>query len=393
MEIRMNTLRNAIFNILMAAILCSAPVAHGKAQAPKRPQTEEQVNMALGFLDKLLTVSSLARHIESRNFPPAIAYLNEARRLHDQALISLNENNLVLAIARRDEAIRLAFEAGHLSQRATDDQNKPKNDYDSRLRSIQALTTAYESIAKKSGKSELIEQLNHKVEDDLALADKLRDDDNYVGGRAELDKVYLVVRSAVEQIRGGQTLGALSNNGIATSPLQHDYETKLRSIQALLDAQQRIADEKSSVEHKEHLKLTVSALLNSAQDYAASNDYEQALKTVKQAYQIVTASIEQLRGGETLVRTLHFETPEEEYHYELDRNDTYSMLIHMLVEDKKTMEITDRIQQFLDQSNALRKLAERQAASGSFDEAIKSLEQSTRNLIFAMRNSGFFIPG
>lgn len=389
----MNVLHRTLLPILVSAVICVAPAVHSKAKSPERPQTQEQVGMALGFVDKLLTVSSLARHIESRNFAPAIAYLQEARRLHAQAVISLSENNLVAAIAKRDEAIRLAFEAGHLSQRASENQDKPKNDYENRLRSIQALTKAYESITKKSGKSELIDQLNDKVEEDLSTADRLRAEENYVAGRAALDKAYLVIRNAVEQVRGGQTVGELSNNGIISSPRQHDYETKLRSINALLDAQQRIADEKSSAEHKQQLKRTVNAMLNSAQDYAASNDYEQALKTINQAYQIVTASIEQLRGGETLVRTLHFETPEEEYHYELDRNETYNMLIHMLVEDKKTMEITARIQQFLDQANALRKLGERQAESGDFDSAIKSLEQSTRNLIFAMRNSGFFIPG
>lgn len=393
MENKMNTSRKALLSLLIAMTLCTSSAVAAKAKAIVRPQTQEQVSMALGFVDKLLTISSLARHIESRNFPPAIAYLNEARRLQSQALVSLSENNLVLAIARRDEAIRLAFEAGHLSQMASADRDKPKTDYESRLRSIQALTTAYASITKSSGKSELVRQLNKKIEDDLATADMLRAEDNYVAGRAALDKAYLVVRDAVEQVRGGQTIGELSSNGINASPLQHDYETKLRSITALLDAQQRIADEKSSVEHKQQLKLTVSALLNSADDYASANDYEQAIKTLNQAYQIVTSSIEQLRGGETLVRTLHFETPEEEYHYELDRNETYHMLIHMLVEDKKTMEITERIQQFLDQANALRKLGEHQAENGDFDTAIKSLEQSTRNLIFAMRNAGFFIPG
>jgi tetratricopeptide (TPR) repeat protein len=389
----MKTLNTTLLSLLIATALGTATVAHAKATAPERPQTQEQVTMALGFVDKLLTVSSLARIIEDSHFAPALAYLAEARRLNAQAQLSLKDNNLVSAIAKRDEAIRLAFEAGHLSQMAADRKDKPRNDFESRLRSIQALTQAYASIAKKNAQSELVAQLNKQIEGDLASADQHRAAGDYVQGRAALDKAYLQVRHAVEKIRGGQTLGELSSNGSATSPQQHDYETKLRSINALLEAQQRIADEKANVEQKQQLKRTVSALLNSAADYAAANDYEQAAKTVKQAYQIITASIEQLRGGETLVRTLHFETPEEEYHYELDRNDTYQMLIHMLVEDKKTMDVTERVQQFLDQARALRKLGERQAENGEFDTAIKSLEQSTRNLIFAMRNAGFFIPG
>ena len=126
----MNNTRKALLPLLIAAALCSAPAVHAKVQGPERPQTHEQVSMALGFVDKLLTVSTLAPHIESRDFAPANAYLEEARRLHKQALISLNENDLVLAIAKRDEAIRLAFEAGHLSQMASASTDKSKNDFE-----------------------------------------------------------------------------------------------------------------------------------------------------------------------------------------------------------------------------------------------------------------------
>jgi len=177
------------------------------------------------------------------------------------------------------------------------------------------------------------------------------------------------------------------------SPYATEYDTKLHSINALLEAQQRIADEKIGKKEKESLNRTVTTLLETANEHAMKNDYEHAMAALNQAYLIVASSIEHMRGGETLVRSLHFNSPEEEYHYELDRYNTYQMLIKKLTEDQKTMEITARVQQFLDQAAALRKLAEKQATSGEFTEAIKTMEQATQNLIFAMRNAGFFIPG
>lgn len=383
----------AVMPLLVAAAISFTSPVVGKVKGPERAQTYEQVSIAVGFVEKLLTVSSLAKHIEESKFAPAIAYLEEARRLQKMALRSLEERNLVQALAKRDEAIRLAFEAGHLSQMAIARKDKPKQDFESRLRSIEALSKAHETIANKAGRPELVSRLQNETMGDLAAAERLRAAGKFTEGRDALDSAYTKIRDAVERIRGGQTLGELAGTVAASSPLQNDYETKLRSINALLEAQQRIADEKAGAEQKMQMKRTVTALLNSAHDYASSNDYKNALQTLNQAYQIITASIEQLRGGETLVRALHFETPEEEYHYELDRNDTYQMLIHMLVEDKKTMQLTGRVQQFLDQANALRKLGETQARDGDFSDAIRSLEQSTRNLIFAMRNAGFFIPG
>ena len=44
--------------------------------------------------------------------------------------------------------------------------------------------------------------------------------------------------------------------------------------------------------------------------------------------------LEALRGGDTLVRTLTFESKEEEYAYELDRNETHEMLLRVLVEER-----------------------------------------------------------
>ncbi len=390
----MHTTRKAILPLVIAATLFTTPVTlYAKAKPIERPQTQEQVSMALGFVEKLLSVSSLAQTIEKTQFPPAMAYLTEARRLHGQALIDLEQNNLVAALAKRDEAIRLAFEAGHLSHMANGRKEQGKKDYEDRLRSIQALSKAYASIVTKSGKGELVEQLHQQIDGHLTEAESYRAKGDFIKGLQALLLAYEKTRSAVESVRGGQTLGASSQVSKAPSKRLRDYKTKLRSINALLAAQQRIADEKASPEQKQQMKRTVSALLNSAKDYANANDYELAINTINQAYKIITASIEQLRGGETLVRTLKFETPEEEYHYELDRNNTYKMLIHSLVKDKKTMHITERVQQFLDEAEALRKLGERQARDGDFDAAIASMEKSTRNLIFAMRNAGFFIPG
>ena len=48
---------------------------------------------------------------------------------------------------------------------------------------------------------------------------------------------------------------------------------------------------------------------------------------------------------------------------------------------------------FLDKAAELRKQAEQQASAGDHEAAIKSLEDSTKNLVRAMRGSGVYIPG
>jgi len=102
-----------------------------------------------------------------------------------------------------------------------------------------------------------------------------------------------------------------------------------------------------------------------------------------------------MRRGDTLVRSLNFATKREEYDYEIDRNDTHRMLVNVLLEERRASNpALDRsVRNFLDEAARLRGEAEQQAQKGGFDAAIKTLEDSTRELVRAIRGAGVYIPG
>ena len=97
-----------------------------------------------------------------------------------------------------------------------------------------------------------------------------------------------------------------------------------------------------------------------------------------------------MRSGDTLVRSLDFATKEEEYRYELDRNDTHQMLVRVLLEGKPR---TPGQQTFIDKALQLRGEADAAAVGRDHTAAVKLLEESTRELIRAIRSAGVFIPG
>ena len=106
------------------------------------------------------------------------------------------------------------------------------------------------------------------------------------------------------------------------------------------------------------------------------------------------ASIASLRGGDTLVRTLHFANKEEEFRYELDRNDTHRMLVQMLLSERRASAQVDvLVSGAVDRASGLRRQADGASARGEFVEAIRLLEESTAELVKAIRNAGIFIPG
>ena len=101
-----------------------------------------------------------------------------------------------------------------------------------------------------------------------------------------------------------------------------------------------------------------------------------------------------MRGGDTLVRSLNFATREEEYQYELDRNDTHLMLLKVLAADKPKIPGMDgMLKGHVDKAAALRAQAEETSRSGDRAAAIEGLEASTRELVRAIRSLGVFIPG
>ncbi|HZP86899.1 MAG TPA: hypothetical protein VFB54_08750 [Burkholderiales bacterium] len=172
-----------------------------------------------------------------------------------------------------------------------------------------------------------------------------------------------------------------------------DFDARVESVKVLLEAQRRIAGEKNNGAAIESARK-VEQQIKSANDLAAAGKLDQARAAIDQAYLDAKVSIGGMRTGDTLVHTLTFANKEEEYRYELDRNDTHQMLIKVLLDEKRQTGSLDRmIQGFQDKAAELRKQAEAQAAKKDFEGAIRLLEQSTTELVRAIRGAGVYIPG
>ncbi len=171
-----------------------------------------------------------------------------------------------------------------------------------------------------------------------------------------------------------------------------DFQTRMDSVKALLAAQQRIAKEKPNVKDAAESSRSIEKAMQEANRLAAENKYAEARQTLDKAYLVARSSIGSMRGGDTLVRSLHFANKEEEYRYELDRNDTHQMLITVLLDEKRGD--SDRmVQGFLAKAKQLRGEAEATASRGDHGKAVQLLEDSTTELVKAIRNSGIYIPG
>jgi len=173
-----------------------------------------------------------------------------------------------------------------------------------------------------------------------------------------------------------------------------DFDARYESVDALLKAIERVAQEKGGMQGVERRAEGLRHQAKVAKQLAEVGNLEQAKIRLDGVYEETKTELEKLREGETLVRTLEFASDEEEYRYELDRNDTHQMLVKVLLEDRvKKPETRKRVDGFVAKSNVLRSQAEAEADSGGYDRAVESLEKATKELQRAIRSAGVYIPG
>jgi hypothetical protein len=197
----------------------------------------------------------------------------------------------------------------------------------------------------------------------------------------------LLPDASVQMFEGVRLAGA---DAVVAEKRRADFDARLESVKALAAAQQRIALEKKSVPGSAETAKAIDDMVGQAQQLAANGDLEAARAVLDRAYLVAKAAIGSMRSGDTLVRSLDFASKEEEYRYELDRNDTHLMLLRLLVADPAKAE---RAGASSAKAAQLRSLAEGRASSGAFAEAVGLLEESTRELVRAIRGAGVYIPG
>lgn len=185
-----------------------------------------------------------------------------------------------------------------------------------------------------------------------------------------------------------------ASDQLAARKQRADFDARMDSTRALLEAQKRIAAEKGAGPRASDVSARVEAMMAQAADLARAGKLADGRRTLDQAYLAVKVAAIGLRDGDTVVRSLNFADKREEYLYEIDRNDTHRMLVQMLLKDKRGAAAVDAmVEQSMASAATLRAQAEAQAGRREHDAAVRTLEQSTRELVKAIRGAGVYIPG
>lgn len=252
------------------------------------------------------------------------------------------------------------------------------------------------SVAMLIEKSSAARQIESSANpDSLALRDKarallLQADQAY---RAEdLPNASRLLNEAAKMMYEGARQAAPWQ--ITDDKNRRDFDARMESVKALLAAQKRISFEKNAIKETE-IGKKIESQIQQANTLADAKQLDQGRVVLDQAYAAATASLEGLRTGYTTTRTLNFANQEEEYRYELDRNDAHQVLVNTLLKEKRANNpsLESMVQKYLELAARLRSEAAGMAAKGDYTSAIRLQEDSTLELLRAIRSAGIYIPG
>jgi tetratricopeptide (TPR) repeat protein len=138
----------------------------------------------------------------------------------------------------------------------------------------------------------------------------------------------------------------------------------------------------------------LESLIGQASTLGEQGKHRQAHDVLQSAYQMTVTAVTRLRDNETLVYALEFRTPADEYRYELNRYQSYEILVQQMRDSGKDQgSVGKMVLKFVDKAKELKKRAADEATTGDFEKAIKTMEEANRSLGRALQMMGLPIPG
>ncbi|MDS4015287.1 MAG: hypothetical protein RKP46_13220 [Candidatus Accumulibacter sp.] len=132
----------------------------------------------------------------------------------------------------------------------------------------------------------------------------------------------------------------------------------------------------------------IDALMTESARFAGQTRLDEAVKRGEAAKRLAIQAMVKLKSGQTVTHALKFETPADEYAYELRRFESNEMLVGMNLQESTDAGVRQRVSGELDTAKRLRQSAAGDAAAGRHAEAVKQMETAAVHLNRALQALG-----
>ncbi len=220
-----------------------------------------------------------------------------------------------------------------------------------------------------------------RIEDTLSRAQTAYDEGHGVKALALAEEAEAAIKTA--------TAGKLSEETRAA--YKKVFDELLEGVDTFAQAHARTVEQvkKEQGEVVEYDRMKVDGLVADAKRLAAEDRWQEANDTLRLAQREINAATNAMLHKRTVVYDKNFETPEEEYDYELARFESYLELIPVAVEQRRPGKgAMMLIERYRDKGVSLREQAKERAANGDYKNAILMLQAATDNVRRGLRMAG-----
>ena len=214
-------------------------------------------------------------------------------------------------------------------------------------------------------------------------------DGNFAGAEKQFNDAMSAMGKARRQVPDAAALAIKQ---------RAEYEQKLESVESLrksyLGYLKKAGRESGAAdkETEESATLGISRLIEAAKKHSMEGRPSDALRALEKAEQVMRSALKRVLGSTVLDYTPKFETPAEEYAFELERNRSYLELIPVAIAElKPTDEAKRNIESLVERNRVIIQQARVYAEQQDYQKALASVRTGTGYLQLALTAAGLVV--
>lgn len=299
-----------------------------------------------------------------------------------------------LLLATLAPAVVLAQGAAPAVRNAAGGVAQAERDAERRETIEQKFTMAFRMLYQSAGVQRIEASDSEDAKKILAEAHDLFDRARSALAANDLTLADDLLNESLRQV--GRALRRVPDRGQVEEQRRLNFARRLDEIQAFQASQllsmQRISPQPTGATRPPEIEQ-IRMLVHKAQEFAEKDRFEEADRVLASASELIIGSIVKLLAPRTLIDDLKFDSPNAEYEYEMARHHSYEDLVPIAVAKfKPPPETAKQIENLMTKGRNLRAASRKQATSGDFRTAVKTLQEATDMMQRAVELAGVVLP-
>ncbi len=224
----------------------------------------------------------------------------------------------------------------------------------------------------RSSKNPEVQQLLLRAEELFSMAKGSLTHDEYEEASREINDAIRAISSARSRAKG---------QGGSTLVERQRYRELLDNIASMEESIRGNSEISVDQDRIDQLRQRAAALIKKDQ-------YSEANKQLDEAYQMTVSAVAAGHHNKTVVYSLDFASPQEEYEYEKNRYRGNQELVTLMMEKRATTPTKRMIEGYISKAQQTFGEAHSVADSGDYSEALREMEKANSELGRAMKMLG-----